>query len=458
MQNWLASTGKAFWIKFFTLALPVSLQSMMFATLAMFDAIMVATLGNAEVAAVGLGGQVFFLNLLTILGIASTVNILGAQYYAVKNTIAIRSVLIKSIAWCLLINIPFAFLYLFNPGFFVSIASEDTQLIELASTYLQITGWTILITSIVIPLENILRTMTDVMVPTAIGFITILINLLFNYILIFGAGPIEAMGVAGAAWATVIGRLSQLVMISAFIYFYRASLIPSIDEIKNSLQKNPMLKFFIFIWPILIKHMGWALGVLCYSLIITAMGTEALAIYALIAPIEGIIGAGFMGFSTACGILLGHELGVNNFKRAWYQSWTALYAAVLMATLIGIIVYFSQYIIRDFLYTTDLKNIDLIINVILVMSLGLGIKVHNAIAINGILKSGGDIKYSAFIDIFGLWVFGIPAVLFAALYLKLPLHWVLFFMLAEEVAKFILSFLRMTKKKWLNNLIDKETW
>lgn len=454
MEKWLASTGKPFWSKFFNLALPISLQSMMFAALGMFDVMMVSSLGNAEIAAVGLGGKVFFFNLLTVFGISGAINILGAQYFGSGESNGIRKILTQSIAWSLLINIVFALFYTLNPSFFVALSSEDPQLIELGATYLQITGWTILITAIIVPLEGALRVSNDVMAPTVIGILAIIINVIFNVILIFGIGPIEAMGVAGAAWATVIGRMSQLIIMLLYIHYKRPSLIPTFVEIKEAIEKSEMFKFIKFISPILIQHAGWALGILVYSLIIAAMGTEALAIHSLIAPIEGMFLSAFFGLSSACGIMMGHELGANKFERAWYQSWTAVYTGVLLALSTAGLLAFNQQHLLDFLQQHEFENSQMIVNVSLVLALGLALKVHNMMGINGVLKSGGDIKYSAFIDLFGLWCVGIPAAILGALIWQWPLHWVLLMMLSEEVVKALLTIQRMFKKRWLTNLVS----
>lgn len=456
MEKWLASTGKPFWSKFFNLALPVSLQSMMFAALGMFDVMMVASLGNAEIAAVGLGGKVFFFNLLTVFGISGAINILGAQYYGAGEPEGIRKILVQSIIWALLINGIFALFYTLNPSFFVALSSEDPQLIELGATYLQITGWTILITAIIVPLESALRVNNDVMAPTVIGVLAIIINVIFNIILIFGAGPIEAMGVAGAAWATVIGRLSQLIIMMLYIKYKRRAILPSSEEIKEALKKSEMFKFMKFVFPILFQHAGWALGILVYSLIIATMGTEALAIHSLVAPIEGVFLSAFFGLSSACGIMVGHELGANKFERAWYQSWTAVYTGVFLALSTAALLAVNQYYLLAFLQQHAFENSQLIVNVSLVLALGLSLKVHNMMGINGVLKSGGDIKYSAFIDLFGLWIIGIPAAILSAIVWQWPLHWVLLMMLSEEIVKSILTIQRMIKKRWLINLVTKD--
>ncbi|PKF63287.1 MATE family efflux transporter [Psychromonas sp. psych-6C06] len=453
MEKWLASTGKPFWSKFFNLALPVSLQSMMFAALGMFDVMMVATLGEAEIAAVGLGGKVFFFNLLAVFGISGAINILGAQYFGAGENKGIRKILIQSITWAFIINAGFALFYTLNPSFFVTLSSQDPQLIELGATYLQITGWTILVTAIIVPLESALRVSNDVMAPTVIGILAIIINASLNVVLIFGVGPIDPMGVAGAAWATVIGRMSQLLFMMLYIKYKQPMLIPTLADIKGSLLRSEMFKFIRFIAPILFQHAGWALGILTYSLIIAAMGTQALAIHSLIAPIEGMFLSAFFGLSSACGIMVGNELGANKFERAWYQSWTAVYTGVLLALSTAGLLALNQHHLLSYLQQHEFQNSEMIVNVSLVLALGLALKVHNMMGINGVLKSGGDVKYSAFIDLFGLWAVGIPAVMVAALVWQWPLHWVLLMMLSEEIVKAILTIQRMLKKRWLTNLV-----
>ncbi|MCP5076954.1 MAG: MATE family efflux transporter, partial [Psychromonas sp.] len=267
------------------------------------------------------------------------------------------------------------------------------------------------------------------------------------------AGPIEPMGVAGAALATVIGRVSQLIIMMIYIKFKCPTLIPTLSEFRGAVEKSEMFKFMKFIFPILIQHSGWALGILAYSLIIAAIGTEALAIHSLVAPIEGMFLSAFFGLSSACGIMMGHELGANRFERAWYQSWTAVYTGVFLALSTAGLLALNQQYLLDFLVQREFENSQLIVNVSLVLALGLALKVHNMMGINGVLKSGGDIKYSAFIDLFGLWCIGIPAAILGALFWNLPLHWVLLMMLSEEVVKALLTVQRMFKKRWLTNLV-----
>ena len=124
------------------LALPVSLQSMMFSLLGLIDIMMVSQLGTTAVAAVGLGNRVFFFNLLVIAGLAGGVSVLAAQYFGRGEMAGVRRSLALAIVGALLVTLPFAFIYVLSPGSVLGFASQDPALRALADQFLMITGAT----------------------------------------------------------------------------------------------------------------------------------------------------------------------------------------------------------------------------------------------------------------------------------------------------------------------------
>jgi Na+-driven multidrug efflux pump len=103
---------------------------------------------------------------------------------------------------------------------------------------------------------------------------------------------------------------------------------------------------------------------------------------------------------------------------------------------------------------SPLEDSAMALNVCLVMAFGMVLRVFNMVGIGGVLKSGGDIRYSIFIDLFGQWAIGIPLAYFTGLVLGWPLHWVLMVIWLEEVAKIFLTTQRIFSKRWINNLIN----
>ena len=168
------ATNQDFLRKLWRLALPVSLQSLLFSLLGLVDILMVGQLGEAEVAAVGLGNRVFFFNLLIIFGVSGGVSVLAAQYFGKGEIAGVRRCLVLAILCAIAISLPFALLYSFFPTLIISAASDAPHLVQLGSAYLQITGATILLTAIVVPIEASLRAVGDATSPTNIGIFAIL--------------------------------------------------------------------------------------------------------------------------------------------------------------------------------------------------------------------------------------------------------------------------------------------
>ena len=126
-----------------------------------------------------------------------------------------------------------------------------------------------------------------------------------------------------------------------------------------------------------------------------------------------------------------------------------------LAALLALLCWFAKPAIVYMIDLTYLEFKDTAVNVTLVMALGMILRVFNMVGIGGVLKSGGDINYSIFIDLFGQWAIGIPLAYFTALVLGWPLEWVLMIVLLEELAKIVLTSQRIQSKKWINNLIDE---
>ena len=244
-----AHADQAFWRKLAALAIPISMQSMLFSVLGLVDILMVARLGDSSVAAVGLAGRVFFMNLLVIFGISGAMSILAAQYFGANNQAGIRQVIVQSLLLSTLFCLPFVIFYLINPFWIVSLASNDPEVIALAAHYLWITAPSFIATIIVVPLESALRSIGQAKIATYIGIVAIVANIVLNALLIFGLFGFPALGVAGSAWGTALSRLLQTILIVWLIIKAYPELIPRKADIKAALTKavgQPVMEKVLF--------------------------------------------------------------------------------------------------------------------------------------------------------------------------------------------------------------------
>ncbi|MCG9630180.1 MATE family efflux transporter [Vibrio sp. Isolate30] len=456
MRSTYRHLDKEFWQKLIQIGLPVSLQTMMFSLLGVVDIFMVNQLGDAATAAVGVGNRIFFFNLIMVSGISGAVSVLASQYFGAGDFNGIRRTLAQSWALSVLAIIPFVGIYILAPESVVSVVASDPDYVQLATDYLWITGASLIGTAVVVPLESALRSVGEAKLPTKISIFAILVNVVLNALLIFGLFGFPELGVVGAAIGTTVSRFVQTIALLLVAKKHYANLFPTIDNWRDALLAKHRKKYLTIAMPMLIHDTAWAGGLLIYNVIVGQMGVGELAIISLLSPVESILISAFMGFAVAASIVLGNEIGAKNYQRVENTAWGYVLVSCGLAMLLALLCFIAKPII---VYLVDLTHLELketAVNVTLVIALGMVLRVFNMVGIGGVLKSGGDINYSIFIDLFGQWAIGIPLAFYTALVLGWPLEWVMLIVLAEELIKIALTSQRINSKKWINNLIEEQ--
>ncbi|MCP4324600.1 MAG: MATE family efflux transporter [Psychromonas sp.] len=454
MRNKIATfRAPEFQNKLWQLALPITFQSLLYSFLGLVDILMVGQLGESEIAAVGLGNKIFFFNLLMMVGISHAGGVLAAQYYGADDLSGLRRSLVVSLLFSIVSVIPFIALYALSPELITRLASDDTTLITLANDYLIITAYSFIFTAVVLPLETALRSAGDTKTAMNISILVLPINALLNYILIFGHLEFPEMGVEGSAWGTLIARFLQMLLMVIFVIKRRPYIIAKIVEVKQALSLFEIKRYTKLALPMVLHDSGWALGVLVYTLIFATIGVQELAVMSMVSTIEQTIFALFIGIAIASGTMIGHQLGAKAFEQAWQQAWTfILFVPILAFIFTPIIIFFREPILSLF-PTLSLEAMSSASQVLLVLALALFIRVINFIGIIGVLRSGGDINYSTFIDIFSMWCVGIPLTFIAVKYYHFTLVEAYIVMLSEELIKVLLVIQRVHKKHWLRNML-----
>jgi putative MATE family efflux protein len=436
----------------FKLAWPISLQSILVTMLGMSDIMMVGHLGDAAVASVGIGNRIQFVVLIILSGLAAGVGVLSAQYYGAGKTKQISPIVIKTLALGAVVLIPILLLSFAFGGHVVGLATTDPEIIQTGTDYLLVTMPSLTFIVVVMVFENALRGFGQVRLPMALGMTAIFINILLNYWLINGGLGIEAMGVLGAAWATVIARGIHALLIVFCLYKTKHEAFPTPNIDNQFYNKGQWIQLVRLVWPMMVSFGVWSLGTFAYQLIYGRIGTQELAVMSLMAPLEGLLVSFFFGFASACSIMVGQRLGQNAFGSAWSIARGFVISAPIVTFFLGLLMLSLESLV--FMPYTELNQDTLTVahDIFLLITFGTCIKVFNMTASMGILRAGGDNKYCMLIDFSGMWVIGIPLTFVAAFYFALPLYWVVLITYSEEITKSVLFVYRMRSKHWLRNL------
>ncbi|MFW8632111.1 MATE family efflux transporter [Vibrio natriegens] len=448
--------NKAFWKKLYGIALPVSLQSMLFALLGIVDIFMVSQLGESATAAVGVVNRIIFFNLAVIFGLCGAVTILASQYYGSGKFNGIRRTLAQSWFISILVTVPFIILYVIFDQEIVSFMSKDPEYVNYARDYLVVNGLSLITTAIVVPIESVLRSVGEAKLATKVSLLAIIVNVILNSVLIFGLLGFPQWGVFGAAIGTLLARVFQTAVLVYYFIKHYAHFLPTKFDWAQSALKQYRKKYFQISLPTFIHDALWTGGLIVYSVLYGQLGVSELAIVSFLSPIEGVLISAFMGFAVAASVLLGNDIGSRQFDRVEKTAWWYVLTSSGLAIILFLLVWMCSPWIYGLLEFTPLSNKEMALNVCLVMALGMIFRVFNMVGIGGVLKSGADIRYSIFIDTFGQWAIGIPLTYYTGMVLGLPLHYVLMSLIVEELVKGLLTTHRIQSKRWINNMVDDE--
>ena len=443
---------KIFMRSMLSLAIPVAIQQFITASLNMVDVVMVGQLGEASIAALGLANQVFFLLILFLFGVTSGMAIFTAQFWGKRDEESIRTVLGICLTVAIFVGTLFTLAATLIPETVLSFYTEDPEVIALGSSYLRIVGFSYIFMAITTSYYAVLRSITLVRMTVIVSAIAIFLKTVLGYLLIFGIGPFPALGVRGAAIGTAFGWIFQCALI--FILVYR---------LKTPLAANP-LAFFRFnrvflakvlktAMPAAANEVFWSVGITIYNAVYARIGTDAIASVQISATVEEIAFVFFIGLGNACAIMIGNKIGEGEKELAFEYGRRYTILIVLVALLAGLIILLMRGPVVS-LYEISPQAAENARRLMLIFAASAWMRSINFILFVGVLRSGGDTRFAMFMELFSIWVIGVPAALIGGFVLRLPVTGVYMMVLLEELVKVFIITRRYLSRKWIHDLVN----
>ena len=432
------------------IAVPVTLQSMLQASFSIVDQIMIGQLGETNISAVGLGSNFSLIFSVVIGAVGAVAGILIAQFMGAED---------KKEAWCsfdvsLICGIMISVLFLLAVGAFplqiLGLYTEDMSIINTGAVYFRIVAFSYIPMAVSNILSAWLRCREHATIPFLASFGAVAVNTGLNYLLIFGKFGFPHMEIKGAAIATLISQLFNLVFIViGFVVCNRRDGDKPVLSLR--FKKITIRDYLVMIMPILVSEFLWSLGQNVESAVYGHLGTSNLAAYTLTGPIQGLIVGALSGLSAAAGVMIGKRLGRKEYDEAYAESKKIMYAG-----LAGSVVVASLLILLAGVYTglyrvdNSVKELGKIL--LIVFALYAPVKVENMILSGGIIRSGGNTKIIMVIDIVGTWCIGIPLCLLAAYVFRWGIVGVYALLTTEEIFRLAVALVIFRKRKWMISL------
>lgn len=442
---------KSFFSSVVNIAVPVGLQSMLQSSFAMVDQLMVGQLGSTAVAAIEVAGRPVFICSVVTGAVAAIAGIMISQYLGMKDEdMADRSLSVNLAAVVLLATVFTALCLLFPKPIIRIFIQDDPAILSAGKDYLVRIAWTCLPMGISSVLAVMVRCMDRAVLPLWAGLTAAAVNTALNYALIFGRFGCPALGVTGAAAASVISQMVNLLLILAIFYWVRVRRRGGF-RFSLSLGWNGYRQYAVMLLPLLINEFLWSVGQNVNTFIYGHIGTGDLAAMSMTGPVQGLFIGALTGVSQAAGILIGKRLGAGEYDRAYEESkklmWYGLAGSLALSALLVLLR--GPYVL---LYKVEPDVQAAAAKLLLVFAILAPVKVANMILGGGIVRSGGKTAYIMAVDMIGTWLVGAPLGLITAFVFRMPIAWVYFILSQEELVRFVLTFLVFRRKRWMMSL------
>lgn len=452
MAQYVLTRDKTFYSDLIRIALPIALQNLIMFGLNMLDTVMIGAVGEDELAAVGQANQPFFIFTLFLFGIASGSSILISQYWGKKDKKTISSLLGFSISLSVIVALIASVIVFCFPTQLMRIYIADETVISMGANYLRIVVFSYVLSAVSTTYLSLIRATEQVKTPLKINIISLGTNAVLNYIFIFGKCGFPKMGIAGAAIATVIARVFELLMVG-YIALNKDAIISL--KLRNFFHmKKVLIKDFLhYSGPVILNETLWGIGVSIYSVILGKLGASAVASYNVVQVWEKLACVALFGMSNATIILLGKHIGSGKHSREdimCYAKTTMVLALGIGLLCGGLVILAKPAILMLYRLPDDtIRMAEIMLNIV---GISLVFKALSNITIVGILRSGGDSRFSLLADVSGLWLVGIPCGLVALYVFHAPAVIVYACFSAEQIYKSIVCILRASSGKWIRNV------
>ncbi len=433
-----------------SIALPVVFQGLLTNSLSFIDTLMIGQLGEEAIAAVGLANQMFFLISLLFFGISSGSSIFLSQFWGAGNAKNIKRVIGLSVTAAFFGASLAAGASFFFPRQLMHIFTYKESVVTYGVTYLKIVAISYIFTAISQVLSTALRVIGHARIPLGVALFSLSLNAIGNYFLIFGVGPFPELGVAGAAIATAVSRLAEVLLL-LYITYKKHPALAIRDTSAFHWDKDFLLLVIPTSLPVILNEIFWSVGMTTYKVAFSRIGISALAAVNVNESIANLFFVAMMGVSNATLIMIGIKIGEGRTDLA------RLYAKrfTIIALVVGLGAGSMQAMLAP--WFANLFNISeevrkMAVYCLLVNAILLPIKSINMAVIVGILRAGGDTRFSMFAEMFGVWVVGVPLAFFGVLVLNLNIWQVYLLLGMEELTKLVISMARMLRGKWITDL------
>ncbi|MBR5225795.1 MAG: MATE family efflux transporter [Clostridia bacterium] len=435
-----------------SIAIPVTLQNLLFSSFTLIDTVMVGSLGDLPLAAVGMAGKWSWFLGVVLYGFTSGASVFIAQYFGagdergIHRTYGLMSILSMAV------SLLFTALALCFPELIIRFFTQDAAAVEAAKPYLRIIALSYPFLALTRSGSTLLQSTQKVSIPFIAAACSVATNILFNALLIFGLCGFPALGISGAAIASVMATAVNAAVIYLLGIKQKTLLVAPFKRMFDI--SRPFTKEYLNIAaPAMFNETIWALSYLIYCSIYGHMSTEAYAAITVVKSIEDLTCVAIFGLGSSCAVMIGSMIGRGDLHNAKRCAWYHIVLTAALSAVFGLALIAARGAVMSLFGVSDVVRADASA---VMMIFGLELVVHNLpyMMVCGIFRAGGDTRTGLIVDLISAYLIGIPITAAAGLllHMSVPATYLIMY-LVEDVFKVFVYGKHLISNKWIRPVV-----
>ena len=451
---------KAFYRMVLAIAVPVMVQSGITQFVSLLDNLMVGRIGTEEFGGVAIANQLIFVFNLCIFGGLSGAGIFSAQFSGKNDVDGMRHVLRFKLYFVIAASVlGILILHFFGSpliSLFLHEGSEEGDLVKTLNfglDYLKIMLIGLPLYAVSQCYASSLKETGETFIPMIGSGTAVLVNLAFNYILIFGNFGFPVMGVKGAAIATVLSRVVELAIIAIWAHTHTKR-FGFFSKLYSSFRVPKALTFDIIKKgsPLMFNELLWSMGMSTLTACYSMRGLATVNALNISSTVSNLFNVVFMAIGSSIAIIVGNLLGAGKFEEARDTDRKIITMSVLGCFIFGSLLAVSAKYIPNLYETTDeVKSLATSFLFICAVSMPFNAFTHGCYFT---LRSGGQTKITMAFDSCFVWVICIPLAYCLANFTSIPIIPMFIICTATELIKCVIGYFFVKSDRWVKNIVN----
>ena len=381
---------------------------------------------------------------------ASGSSVLNAQFWGKGDVRSVKIVISICLKVALTVSILLSAAVMIFPETVMRIYTNDPEIIAAGVSYLRIIGWCYIFYGLSGTLLTTVRSVGIVRIAVVDSVFSLVCNITLNYILIFGHLGFPAMGIRGAAIATVITRMGDAVLVLSYILFIDKKLrfkVRDILDFDSALLKNYLKNGL----PVAFNEVFWSVGVSIQSMVLGRLGADVVSASQIASIVQQFSTVLIFGVANAAAIIIGNDIGAGKMQQAQLRvKWFRIMAVVLGIFAAGLVLLIARPVVSFYNIPEETK--ELAVQMMRILALMVFFISQTGIGVVGLLRGGGDPRFALFVDLAGLWLFATPAAILSAFVFHAPVLVVYLCTRMDEPIKMLMIAWRMRNNNWMKDV------